>query len=205
MNTGLDPYEDSLDISCNLVFTKPRRNKKFLKRAETISKLAIKSLRAVATEFPEWNVPRLEVVVKKSGIKEFDQDAEHGCKDYEEDAEKDAARNSEPAKVVPNKAEGGVDQESEIEVDDSAYLDQLPFRISHPPLSTEQIKRWKQRYHPSRERSFTDALMPGMTKCDANGQRKSSNLTPSYFADSEGTSDDERPFRTVDLGEDGYY
>lgn len=207
VDMDLDPYEDTLDAACNLVFTKPRRNKKLLKRAETISKIAMASLNAVALEFPGWKIPRLEVVVKKSGIQRFDHDAEHyDKKEVEEEVEA-----ADTMKVVLGETdafEGGQElnevegndsyQESEIEEDDSAFLNELPRRMSHPPLPMGQVKRWKQRFHPSRERSY----MEGSTEQVMSDNTRRSGI--SYYADSEGGSDDERPFQILANRTTGY-
>ena len=62
--------------------------------------------------------------------------------------------------------------------------------MTHQPPSTQEFKRWKQRYHPS------DIV--SMLGNEVNG------FSVIYVADSDGGSGDERPFAVVDLGE-GYY
>lgn len=87
--------------------------------------------------------------------------------------------------------------EEEVDDDDSIYLTQLAARMSQEPISKEQIKRLKQRFHPSH-------IHPALQAWNHDEEDQRNRQRRRYSVDSEGGMYDDRPFR-MDSDEDEYW
>lgn len=190
------------DFDLHMSFKKPRRNKKFVARAEAIFKLAMDSLQVVSREKPSWKLPRPEVKKRRTGDEKLDWLAEHS-----DDEDDDILAGTEPDSALTQfdqlnqvqdaessnsqLVEGAEDSENEAEVDDddSLYLAQLSALFSSTSISKEQIKRLKQRFHPSHSHPTLQPRYFEEEDLHPNYQNRRR-----YSIDSEGRMYDDRPF-----------
>jgi hypothetical protein len=122
-------------------------------------------LEIVRKDLPTWKIPQIEVVVRKSGEMDFDDEIEEACDSEGEELEKD---------VEELEREG--EDSDEDEDDDSTFYEELK-RMMLYEVPKEDIKRLKRGYHPRRMYGYAEA--------------KRLNKQPgSYITDSESESDD---------------
>jgi hypothetical protein len=100
--------------------------------------LATKTLEnAKRVEAPDWRIPKIEVVVRKTGTY-IDDEVEEEYKDDETTVGCDSD-----------------EDEREREEQESSWCQQAAARMIHS-VSREQIKLWKRKYLPSRKVSLGD-------------------------------------------------
>lgn len=114
------------------------------RRAEWIYKSAKRAFDAVKIDLPKWNVPKIRVVVRYSGLDNFDEhiheeEEENVCWDGDDSAslyEEDDMQDDEEG---PRAAEE----------DDTQWYEQASARLAQV-VSPEELRRLKHKYFPTR-------------------------------------------------------
>jgi hypothetical protein len=154
----IEPQEDPESLE----FEKPYKRSRFGKRAEWISKTVTESFENIKKDLPQWKVPKIDVVVRLTGVDEdfevedaLDYDSEDECEQGEDAEEKTEGgkENEEDGNDDDDNEEAEDDLESEV--DESAYYEQLEARMTHE-VPREEIKRLKRKHHPSKTVGIAD-------------------------------------------------
>jgi hypothetical protein len=177
-------YIGELDPLRFLIFEKPHPNNRFGKRAALIHERAASSLSKVASQSLDgWKMPKLAVKVRRTGKPVLDffamqceRELAVNYEDFERHLDTWPIDDADIHRLEQQIIAEYKDTDRVSYKDDSEYTNQLPARLSHPEVSHDQIKRWKQTFHPSYH--FYDYSSERML----------------YFSDSEGDYNEERPY-----------
>ncbi|KAE8443657.1 hypothetical protein EG329_001515 [Mollisiaceae sp. DMI_Dod_QoI] len=150
---GIFPYdtiqnyeERSLELRRRFECIVPQQGTKYGKRVSWLQEFAVRTLNKIkADEVPQWVVPRLEVVIRKTG-KDIDDEV----------VEKSSERKEDSAKSEQKDKDEGRDN-------DSTWYRQAEARMKHG-FSKKQLSLLKQKHHPSRRKRSGDWITDSETE-----------------------------------------